>query len=133
MEGIKTMKYLGIDKHGFTYYMGTDNYVYQKYPDKDYFVIKSAFCSKCNRAHTIKINKRAHFNGWFCSGPAWERTFKRKLSLCPNTVFHQNVEDGIETNHDQCAHCKTLKPGKELRQWNILNTQQNTKWKRPSV
>ena len=88
------MEYLGIDKHGFTYYMGTDNYVYQKYPDKDYFVNGK--------------NKRAHFNGWFCSGPAWERTFESELGLCPNTVFHQNVEDGIETNHDQCAHCKTL-------------------------
>ena len=60
------MKYLGIDKHGFTYYMGPYNYVYQKYPDRDYFVNGK--------------NKRAHLNGWFCSGPAWERTLYKVLN-----------------------------------------------------
>ena len=78
------MKFMGIDTNGYRYYLHTDNYIYQKHNKYDVFI------------------------GWFCSGPAWERTFKSKLGLCPNTVFHQNVEDGIETNHDQCAHCKTL-------------------------
>lgn len=51
--------WLGTDKHGFNYFMGDDNYVYQQYPHFDYF--------------RNGMNMRGQNNGSFCSGPAWDR------------------------------------------------------------
>jgi hypothetical protein len=49
-------KYLGQDRNGFEYKLYSDNYVYQfKGPVKCY--------------------------GWFCSGPAWERTLHKILDI----------------------------------------------------
>ena len=59
------LKLLGIDTHGFRYYMAPDNYIYQQYPSTDYWLRGK--------------NMKNHFNGWFCSGPAWERTLHKIL------------------------------------------------------
>lgn len=62
---IKELELLGEDCHGFRYYMAPDLYVYQQYPATDYFVQGT--------------NKKDCFNGWFCSGPAWDRTLNGYL------------------------------------------------------
>ena len=59
------LKLLGQDNNGFRYYSAPDNYVYQQYPNSDYWVNGE--------------NRKDHFNGWFCSGPAWERTMHKIL------------------------------------------------------
>jgi len=49
----KMLEYLGTDKHGYDYILHSDNYVYQY-----------------DRTACI---------GWFCSGPAWDRTLHKIL------------------------------------------------------
>ncbi len=60
------LEFLGKDKHGFSYYLDEkDNYVYQKYTNRDYFFHGE--------------NMKNKFNGWFCSFVAWKRRLHKLL------------------------------------------------------
>ena len=57
----KILKFLGEAKSGFTYYLAADRYVYQKFPEDEYW----------HNGH----NRAGDWNGWVCSAPVWDRTF----------------------------------------------------------
>jgi len=61
------MKWLAEDKEGFRYYLKDDGYVYQFYPDEDWFINGE--------------DMRDKSNGWFCSKEVWDRTLHKIISI----------------------------------------------------
>ena len=58
-------RYLGIDKHGFTYFLKNDNYVYQWFPYTDYFVNGKNMIGKPN--------------GWICLFSSWKNSLHKLI------------------------------------------------------
>jgi len=56
-----TLTYLGKDRRGFAYYRCSDGYIYNRYPNKEYW----------KNGHDYN----SEWCGWVCSCPVWERTF----------------------------------------------------------
>ena len=62
--GMEDIKLLGQDKNGFRYYL-YKNWVYQQYPETDFWVNGS--------------NMKDRLNGYICNVSAWERTMHKRI------------------------------------------------------